>query len=100
LAQVINLSGEVPAPQRHPEQEPQSGYDDIAAADAHARSPDTATFEDIRRFQLHLAETLQKRGKPFAAADVASLRSRTEFARIHVPDHALAQRADSIRGHR
>jgi predicted transcriptional regulator len=30
---------------------------------------------------------------------VASLRARTELARVHVLDHALAQRADGIRAH-
>jgi len=44
--------------------------------------------------------SLQKRRKPLAAVDVAPLRARTEIARGHVLDHALAKRADSISGHR
>src|SRR5262249_40599395 len=47
-----------------------------------------------------LRRSLQKCGKPFAAADVPSLRSRTELARVHIFNHALTQRADGIRGHR
>jgi len=40
--------------------------------------------------------SLQKRRKPLAAADMASLRARTELARIHVFDHTLTQRGDSL----
>src|SRR5437868_125050 len=40
---------------------------------------------------------LQKGSEPFAAVDVASLRVRPELARIHVLDHALAQRPDRLR---
>ena len=43
---------------------------------------------------------LEKRGEPLATADVACLRARTELARVHVLDHALAQRADGIGTHR
>src|SRR5439155_8254353 len=43
---------------------------------------------------------LKKCSKPLAAGDVAPLRVRTKLARVHVLDHALAQRADRIRAHR
>src|SRR5205814_414432 len=42
---------------------------------------------------------LEKRSKTFAAANVASLRARTELAGVHVLDHPLAQWADGIRTH-
>src|SRR3981081_642326 len=41
-----------------------------------------------------------QRSETFAAPDVASLRARTELTRVHVFDHALAQRADTFRTHR
>src|SRR4029077_11502814 len=43
--------------------------------------------------------TLQESSKPSATADVALLRSSTEFASVHVLDHALAQRAVGIGTH-
>jgi hypothetical protein len=42
----------------------------------------------------------ESRPKPLAAVNVAPLCARTELARVHVLDHALAQRADGIRTHR
>jgi hypothetical protein len=42
---------------------------------------------------------LQKRSKPRAAADVAPLRARRELARVHVLDHAMAQRGDRTCAH-
>src|SRR5215831_11082784 len=97
---MINLGGKVQTPQRHAKQEPQSRHDDVAAANAYAglsqvqlESADILERGGLRR-------SLQKCSEPFAAADVPPLCSRTEFARIHVLDHALPQRADSIRGHR
>src|SRR5438034_10586825 len=47
-----------------------------------------------------LRRALKKCSKPLAAGDVAPLRVRTKLARVHVLDHALAQRADRIRAHR
>ena len=100
LADVIDLGGKIQSPQRHAEQEPQPGHDAVAIADAHA---------SLGQVQLEAADVLEcgrvggplhKRREPLAAADMASLRARTELARIHVLDHALAQRADSIRTHR
>ena len=100
LADVIDLGGKIQSPQRHAEQEPQPGHDAVAIADAHA---------NLGQVQLEAADVLEcgrvggplhKRREPLAAADMASLRARTELARIHVLDHALAQRADSIRTHR
>ena len=43
--------------------------------------------------------SLQKRREPRAAEDMASLRSRAELARVHVFDHTLPQRGDSLGGH-
>src|SRR5580704_3434303 len=99
LAQVIILGGKIQSPQRHAEQEPQPGHDAVAIADAHA---------DLGEVQLEAADVLgrrrvgrplHKRREPFATADMASLRARTKLARVHVLDHALAQRADRIRTH-
>src|SRR4029077_7057867 len=75
-------------------------HDAVTAADAHA---------GLGQVQLKAAEVLdcgrvrrplEKRGEPPAAANVASLRAGTELARLHVLDHALAQRGDDIRTHR
>jgi hypothetical protein len=99
LAQVINLGGKIQPSQRHAEQEPQPGHDAVAIADAHA---------GLGEVQLEAADVLgrgrvggplHKRREPHATADVASLRARTQLACIHVLDHALAQRADSIHAH-
>src|SRR5260370_15950871 len=37
--------------------------------------------------------------KPLAAVNVAPLRARTEFPRVHVFDHAMTQRGDGARAH-
>src|SRR6516162_1865861 len=90
---MIDLGGEVKSPQRHAEQEPQPSHDDIAAADAHARLSQVQLEPTDVLECSGLRRSLQKRSKSFAAADVPPLCSR-------FLDHALAQRADSIRGHR
>jgi hypothetical protein len=41
----------------------------------------------------------EPRGETLAAADVASRRARTELARVHVLNHALAQRGHRLRTH-
>jgi hypothetical protein len=97
---VIDLGGKVQPPQRHAKQEPHPGHDAVAIADAHS---------GLGQVQLEQADVLkrgrvrgplQKCSKPLAAVDVAPLRVRTKLAQVHVLDHALAQRTDSIRGHR
>src|SRR6516165_9383164 len=97
FAEVIDLGGKVQSPQRHAKQEPQPGHDAVAIADARAR---------LRKVQLEPADVLrrggirgplEKRSKPLAALNVATLRPRTELAGVHVLDHALAQRADRSR---
>src|SRR6516225_5277583 len=81
LTDVIDLGGKIQSPQCHAEQEPQPGHDAVAIADAHA---------GLGRVQLEPADILrrrgvgraiEKRGKPFAAANVASLRARRELPR-------------------
>src|ERR1700738_429459 len=44
--------------------------------------------------------SLQKRREPLATVDVASLRARTQLARIHIFDHTLTQRGDSFGCHK
>ncbi|HEV7445277.1 MAG TPA: hypothetical protein VGO18_21960 [Steroidobacteraceae bacterium] len=100
LTDVIDLGCEIQSPQCHAEQEPQPGHDAVAVADAHAR---------LGKVQLEKADILkcsrvrgplQERSEPLAAADMAPLRARTELARVHVLDHAPAQRTDGFRTHR
>src|SRR4030088_2840716 len=100
LTDVIDLGCEIQSPQCHAEQEPQPGHDAVAVADAHAR---------LGKVQLEKADILkcsrvrgplQERSEPLAAADMTPLRARTELARVHVLDHALAQRTDGFRTHR
>src|SRR5208282_3999951 len=100
LAEVIDLGGKIQSPQRYAEQEPQPGHDAVAGADAHA---------GLGQVQLETADVLkgggvrrplEKCSETLATADVAILRARTELARGHVLDHALAQRADRFRTHR
>src|SRR3954468_18361565 len=98
------------------------------------RSPDTATLDDTRRFQLHLADTgvsictrncimtglrflfrvtlrrldlaeeiyhiREPQKLPQVGANVASLRTHTQLARVHVFDHTLTQRGDSLGCHK
>jgi len=97
---VIHLGGEVETPQRHPEQEAQSGHDNVAGADAHAGLGQVQLEPAHVLERGRLGRSLQKCREPLAAADVASLRARAELARIHVFDHTLTQRGDSFGCHR
>jgi hypothetical protein len=97
---VIDLGRKVEAPQRHPEQEPQPGHDDVAIANARSRLSQVQLESADVLERGSLRRSLQECSEPFAAADVPSLCPRTQLARIHVLNHALTQRADSIRGHR
>jgi hypothetical protein len=97
---VVDLFGQVQSPQRHPEQEPQPSHDAVAGTNAHAsigqvqlKPADILKGRCVRR-------SLQKCSKPLTAADVASLRASTELARIHIFDHTLTQRGDSLGCHR
>jgi hypothetical protein len=96
---MIDLSGKIQSPQCHAKQKPQPGHDAIAIANAHA---------DLGQVQLEPADILSRRGigraiekrsKPFAAVNVASLRARRELPRVHVFDHAMPQRSDGARAH-
>jgi hypothetical protein len=67
FADVIDLGGKVPSPQRHAKQEPQPDHDAVAIADARAR---------FRKVELEPADVLhrggiqgplEKRGEPLAA---------------------------------
>jgi hypothetical protein len=94
---VIDLGGKIQSPQRHAEQEPQPGHDAVAGADAHARRGEMQLEEADVLKRGRVRGPLQKRSEPLTAADVAPLRSCTELARVHVLDHALAQRVmDSV----
>jgi hypothetical protein len=99
LTNVIDLFCQVQSPQRHAKQKPQPGHDAVAGANAYAR---------LGQVQLEAADvvkggcirgSLEERREPLAGADVASLRSRTELARIHIFDHTLTQRGDSFGCH-
>jgi hypothetical protein len=52
LAEMIDLGGKIQPPQRHAEQEPHSGHDAVAIADAYAR---------LRKMQLEPADVLHSR---------------------------------------
>src|SRR5204862_7343159 len=86
--------------QRHAQQELQPSHDAVASANAYTRlgQVQLETADVIRRGRV--GRSLEKSSKTFAAADVAPLRARAELARVHVLDHPLAQRADSIDSHR
>src|SRR5580693_5860867 len=99
LTEVINLGDEVRPPQCHAEQELHPGHDAVAIADAHARlgQVQLETTNVIRRGRIR--RPLQKCSETPATGNMASLRVRTKFARVHVLDHALAQRGDGVRTH-
>src|SRR6202163_658695 len=100
LPDVIDLGGKVQPPQRHAKQEPQTGHDAIAIANAYARLGKMKLEPaDILRCG-RIGGLLEKRSEPPAAVNVAPLRFRTELACVHVLDHALAQRADCNGAHR
>jgi hypothetical protein len=96
---VINLGDEVQPPQCHAEQELHPGHDAVAIADAHARlgQLQLETTNVVRCGRI--GRSLQKCSETSAAVDVTALRVRTEFARVHVLDHALAQRGDGVDTH-
>src|SRR5712671_4612398 len=96
---VIDLGGKIQSPQRHAEQEPKPGHDAVAIADARPGLGQVQLEQADLVRRGRVGRALQVRGKPLAAADVASLRVRVELARAHVLDHALAQRADGIGTH-
>lgn len=100
LTDVIDLGSQIQSPQRHAQQELQPSHDAVASANA---------YTSLGQVQLEAADVigrgrlgrpLEKCGEPLATADVAPLRARAELARVHILDHALAQRADGIRTHR
>src|SRR6266851_3282879 len=99
LTDVIDLGRKIQSPQCHAEQEPQPGHDAVAVADAHAGLGQVQLeAADILR-RRRIGRAIEKRGKPLAAVNVAPLRARTEFPRVHVFDHAMTQRGDGARAH-
>jgi len=46
-----------------------------------------------------LGRTPQKRGKPFAASDMSTLRVRRKLARCHILDHPTAKSTDPLGHH-
>src|SRR6478672_11309611 len=100
LAQVINLGSEVEPPQRHAKQKSHPGHDPVAVADADARLSQVQLKKTHVLACRGVRRALEKRSEPLAAVDVASLGVRTELARVHVFDHTLTQRGDSLGCHR
>src|SRR5674476_1120715 len=98
LTEVINLGRKIQSPQRHAKQEPQPGHVAVAIADARALGKMQLKPADILR-RGRVRGPLEKRSKPLAAVNIAPVRPRAELARIHVFDHALAQRTDHNRTH-
>src|SRR5262245_25768528 len=100
LTDVIDLGSQIQSPQRHAQQELHPCHDAVASANAYPSlgQVQLETADVIRRGCVGGA--LEKRSKTFAAANVASLRARTELAGVHVLDHPLAQRANSVGTHR
>jgi hypothetical protein len=99
LTQVIDLACEVQPPQRHPQQELQSGHDAIAVADAQP---------GLRQVQLKPANIVgrgrvggapQKGSEPFAGCECGCAANATQACAPSCLDHALAQRADRLRTH-
>ena len=97
---MVDLGSEVEPPQRHPKQEPNSCHDAVAVADAHARLSQVQLKETDVFAGRGLGRALEKRSEPLAAVDVASLGMRTQLARVHIFDHTLTQRGDSLGCHR
>jgi hypothetical protein len=48
----------------------------------------------LTRSLARLGRALQERSEPLAAGEMAALAMSAPLARVHVLDHALAQRAD------
>src|ERR1700730_8238938 len=96
---VKDLGGKIQSPQRHTEQEPAPGHDAGAIANPCPRLCQVQLKQTDLVGRGRVGRALQIRSEPLAAADVASLRVRVEFARAHILDHALAQRADGIGTH-
>src|SRR6516165_62445 len=100
LTDVIDLVGQIQSPQGHAEQEPQPGHDAIAIADAHTGLGQVQLEAPDILSRRRVGGAVEKHSKPLAAVNVAPLRAGTEFAPVHVLDHAVTQRGGSIRAHR
>src|SRR5262249_20697814 len=87
---------QVQPPQRHPEQEAQPGHGDVAGADAHAGLGQVKLEPADVLERGGLGRSLQKPPETLTGPNVASLRACTELARVHVFDHTLTQRGDSL----
>src|SRR5262249_34139988 len=96
---MVDLGRKVRPSQCDAKQKLHTGHDAVAMADTHARlgQVQLKTTHIIRCGSVR--RSLQKCSETLAAGDVTPLRVRTKFARAHVLDHALAQRADRIRTH-
>src|SRR5271165_5044557 len=100
LFDVVDLGREIVPPESDTEQEPHTGHDPVAIADA------GAALDQMQLERAHIVgrggigRALQISRKPLAAVNMAALRMRVELARNHILDHALTQRADgAIVGH-
>jgi hypothetical protein len=100
LLQMVDLRRQVMSAKRHSEEELHPRHDPVTIADADAtlgQMPlETADVGGGRR----LGRALQERGKPLAAIEMAALAMPAPLARVHILDHALAQRADGLCRHR
>jgi len=94
LLEVVDLGREIMPPQRDAEEELHPGHDPVAIADAET------TLDQVQLEAANIVgggrvgRALQELRKAPAAVDVAALGMGFEFARCHVLDHALTQRAN------
>ena len=78
------------------EQEPNSGHDPIAVADARP------ALDEVQLKSAHLVRRcrigrgFEPGGEPLATGDVAALRERAKLACSHIFDHTLTQRTDDV----
>src|SRR6266699_964427 len=94
LLDVPDLGRQVVATERDAEQEPYSGHDPIAVADARP------ALDQVQLKSAHLVgrcrvgRAFEPGGEPPAALDMTTLSVWVELAGSHVLDHALTQRTD------
>src|SRR6516165_2889332 len=99
LADVIDLGRKIQLAQRYAKQKPHSGHDTVAVADAHAGLSQVQLKQTQVLACRGVRRALEKGGQALAAVDVAPLRMRIQLARVHVLDHPLTQRGDSLGCH-
>jgi hypothetical protein len=78
------------------EQEPNSGHDPIAVADARPALDEVQLKSAHLVGRCRIGRAFEPGGEPLATGDVAAVRVRAKLACSHIFDHTLTQRTDGV----